>query len=95
MGWETTRDLERFAERAGTFLRSRPVEHTVPLTVIQALRAHGAGDEAHFGWWTETGGAVTGAFLWTPPHPPLLTAGGRAGRPHGRRGPRARRPERA
>jgi GNAT superfamily N-acetyltransferase len=74
MGWETTRDLERFAERAGTLLRSRPVEHTVPLTVIEALRAHGAGDEAHFGWWTETGGAVTGAFLWTPPHPPLLTA---------------------
>jgi GNAT superfamily N-acetyltransferase len=74
MGWETTPDIERFAERAGAYLRSRPVEHTVPLTVIEALRAHGAGDGAHLGWWTEPGGAVTGAFLWTPPHLPLLTA---------------------
>jgi GNAT superfamily N-acetyltransferase len=74
MGWETTRDLERFDERAGTFLRARPVEHTVPLTVIEALRAQEAGEAAHFGWWTEAGGAVSGAFLWTPPQPPLLTA---------------------
>jgi len=65
MGWETTHDLERFAERAGTFLRSRPVEPTVPPTVIEALRAHGADDAAQFGCWTEAGGVVSGAFLWT------------------------------
>jgi GNAT superfamily N-acetyltransferase len=74
MAWETTGDLERYAERAGAFLRSRPVEHTVPLTVIEALRAHGGDPGALLGWWTEPGGAVAGAFMWTPPHPPLLTA---------------------
>jgi GNAT superfamily N-acetyltransferase len=74
MAWETTPDIERFVERAGPFLRSRPVEHTVPLTVVEALRAHRVGDGARLGWWTDPGGAVTGSFLWTPPHPPLLTA---------------------
>jgi GNAT superfamily N-acetyltransferase len=73
MGWETTSDLERYADEAGPFLRSRPVEHTVPLTVIEALRAGGGDAGALLGWWTEPGGAVTGAFLWTPPHPPVLT----------------------
>jgi RimJ/RimL family protein N-acetyltransferase len=74
MAWETTRDVERYAGRAGRFLRSRPVEHTVPLTVIEALRARGGDPGALLGWWTDAAGAVTGAFLWTPPHPPLLTA---------------------
>src|SRR5687767_12281606 len=78
MPWRTTADPERYAECAGPFLRSRPVENTVPLTVTEGLRARGAGDDAEaaplLGWWEDDGGEVTGAFLWTPPRPPLLTA---------------------
>jgi GNAT superfamily N-acetyltransferase len=75
MAWRTTVDPERYAERAGPFLRSRPVENTVPLTVSEGLRARCDPDAAPLlGWWEDDGGAVTGACLWTPPRPPLLTA---------------------
>jgi GNAT superfamily N-acetyltransferase len=77
MAWETTSDFDGFLAAAGEFLRSRPVEHTLLLTVSESLRARGAhayGDEApRFGWW-RVDGAVGGAFLQTPPHPLLLTS---------------------
>jgi predicted GNAT family acetyltransferase len=79
MPWHTTTDPERFTAGAGPFLRERPVENTVHLTVVEALRAQG-GDPADpaarlLGWWTDAaGGAATGAFLLTPPHPVLLTS---------------------
>ena len=55
MPWELTEDVEAFASTAGEFLRSRPVEHTVLLTLVDTLRrrglhAYGPGDPI-FGWW--------------------------------------------
>ncbi|MFI7098932.1 GNAT family N-acetyltransferase [Streptomyces sp. NPDC050161] len=77
MTWTTTRDPEAFDAAAGGFLRARPVDHTVLLSVAAALRASGAdryGDEPpRYGWWWRPGGGVGGAFLWTPPRPVLLS----------------------
>src|SRR5690348_964530 len=77
MGWHLTADPEVYAARAGPFLRSRPAEHTVPLTVTEVLRARrpaASGPGAPLlGWWEDRAGVVTGAFLLTPPHPLLLT----------------------
>ncbi|WP_405719423.1 GNAT family N-acetyltransferase [Streptomyces sp. NBC_01537] len=77
MAWNLTDDVETFEAAAGGFLRSRPAEHTVLLTVTATLRESGTtafGDEPpHFGWWTGAGGAVGGAFVRTPPRPLLLS----------------------
>ncbi|MFJ8674008.1 GNAT family N-acetyltransferase [Streptomyces sp. NPDC093589] len=81
--WRTTQDLDAFEEAAGAFLRSRPVEHTLLLSVTSSLRVLGAdaygSDAPRFGWWrpartqTTGGAAVEGAFVWTPPRPVLLS----------------------
>jgi GNAT superfamily N-acetyltransferase len=78
MPWHRTGDVERFAAAASGFLRSRPVEHTVPLTLLQTLRTHGpyayGPVEPVFAWFSDAAGQVTGAALQTPPHPLLLVA---------------------
>lgn len=75
MAWTVTADVDAFEAAAGDFLRSRPAEHTVLLTITETLRARGLHVYGHvdpvFGWWTG-GGGVEGAFLRTPPHPLLL-----------------------
>lgn len=83
MGWTITEDLTEFEAEAGRFLRDRPVENSVPITICAALRRRGP--DAYgplppvFGWWRQDAGApVAAAFLRTPPHPPLLTRGPRA-----------------
>ncbi|MEU1624715.1 GNAT family N-acetyltransferase [Streptomyces sp. NPDC020096] len=62
---------------AGDFLRARPAEHTVFLTVCARLRIQGTdafgGRRPEFGWWTGGDGAVAGAYLRTPPYNLLLT----------------------
>lgn len=77
MSWHISGAVQDFIDRAGPFLRSRPVENTIPLTLAAALKSRGlhvyGSEDPIFGWWTEPGGAVTGAFLQTPPHPLLLT----------------------
>ena len=77
MSWGTTSDVVRFDGIAGDFLRSRPVENTVLVTVLEALRARGAaayGDTpAVLGSWLPPGGCVSGAFVHTPPFPLLLS----------------------
>ncbi|MCB5906080.1 GNAT family N-acetyltransferase [Streptomyces pinistramenti] len=77
MTWTTTRNPEAFEAAAGGFLHTRPVEHTVLLSVAAALRTGGAdtyGDEPpRYGWWRQPDGRVGGAFLWTPPRPVLLS----------------------
>jgi predicted GNAT family acetyltransferase len=78
MGWHITDDVDEFLATAGDFLRSRPVEHTVLLTVantvrIRGRRAFGAADPI-FGWWDSADDKVDGALLQTPPFPLLLTA---------------------
>ena len=41
MGWHTTTSAEVFLDLAGAFLRSRPVEHTLPLSIAGTLRERG------------------------------------------------------
>jgi RimJ/RimL family protein N-acetyltransferase len=78
MTWHLTDDLDEFARTAGDFLRSRPVEHTVPLTLVDTLRTRGrhfyGPDDPIFGWWQDPDGSVSGAYLQTPPFPLLVTA---------------------
>jgi ribosomal protein S18 acetylase RimI-like enzyme len=77
MAWELTEDVDAFAAVAGEFLRSRPVEHTVLLTLVDTLRrrgphAYGPADPV-FGLWRAPGGAVDGVLLQTPPFPMMFS----------------------
>jgi hypothetical protein len=76
MRWTLIEDLDEFLAVAGEFLRSRPVLHTVPLTVTERLRARGmtayGGEAAVFGV-LERDGAVRAAWFRTPPHRLTLT----------------------
>ncbi|MGP3951587.1 GNAT family N-acetyltransferase [Streptomyces sp. 7N604] len=76
MAWITTDDLEEFLAAAGGFLRARPAQHTVLLTVTASLRAStrvfGAAPP-EYGWWRAPDGRTAGAFLRTPPYPVLLS----------------------
>lgn len=74
--WVVIEELDEFLHVAGTFLRSRPVLHTVPLTVTETLRVRGMkayGDEAAVFGVLEGDGAVRGAWFRTPPHRLTLT----------------------
>jgi len=75
--WELTEDVEAFAGTAGDFLKSRPVEHTVFLTLVDTLRRRGMqayGSEAPiFGTWRADGGATDGVLLQTPPYPMMFS----------------------
>ncbi|MDI3406143.1 GNAT family N-acetyltransferase [Streptomyces cavernicola] len=76
MHWRLTHDVHDFLARAGDFLRSRPVLHTLPLTVTETLRVRGAqaygGGEPVFGF-LERAGEVRAAFFRTPPRRLSLT----------------------
>ncbi len=78
MPWTLTGSLDAFAETAGDLLRSDPVRHTVPLTLLATLRASGPSafgdDPPRYGWHARDGGVVDGAFLQTPPFPVLVAA---------------------
>jgi RimJ/RimL family protein N-acetyltransferase len=77
MAWALTEDLADCIATAGEFLRSRPVRHTIQLSVVQTLLARGGfafGETAPlFGWWRAPDGEITAALLHTPPYPVLLT----------------------
>ncbi|MDQ0600989.1 putative GNAT family acetyltransferase [Streptomyces canus] len=76
MRWVVIEDLGEFLGVAGTFLHSRPVLHTVPLTVTETLRVRGPqayGAEAPVFGVLEGGGAVRGAWFRTPPYRLTLT----------------------
>ncbi|TJZ56952.1 GNAT family N-acetyltransferase [Streptomyces piniterrae] len=78
MTWTTTQDLDAFEASAGAFLRARPAEHTVLLSVTASLRAIGAdaygAGAPWFGWWRRGGAETVGAaFVWTPPRTVLLS----------------------
>jgi RimJ/RimL family protein N-acetyltransferase len=69
--WTFIDDLDDLLARAGAFLRSRPVLHTVPLTVTDTLRTRGLrayGDEAPYFGVLEREGEVRAAYFRTPPH---------------------------
>jgi len=77
MAWTLTESLDSYLACAGEFLRSRPVRHTVQLSVAESLHIRGAsafGETAPlFGWWQSAEGEVTAALLHTPPYQLLLT----------------------
>ena len=75
MSWTITGDWERYLAEAGTFLRADPTENTVPLGVVETLRAQGAdvfGADPLFGWWRGTNG-IEAVFLQTGAYPVLLS----------------------
>ncbi|MBT8225406.1 MAG: GNAT family N-acetyltransferase [Dactylosporangium sp.] len=73
MSWRLTHDVEVFAAQVSDLLSADPVEHTVPLTVIESVRGgmRWSDLEMLFGWFDE-GGIVRGAVLMTPPYELLL-----------------------
>jgi RimJ/RimL family protein N-acetyltransferase len=78
MAWQLTDSLDAFFDAAGDHLRSDPVRHTVPLTVLETLRQRGPSAFGEtppiFGWHRSAAGAADGAFLQTPPFPLLLAS---------------------
>ena len=78
MTWRLTDSLDVFVAAAGDHLRSDPVQHTVPLTVLETLREAGPnafGDSPPvFGWHEAADGAIDGAFFQTPPFPVLIAS---------------------
>lgn len=76
MTWSITDDVDEFLAATDAFLRSRPAENTLLLTITQALRIRGStafgADAPLFGWWRSADGGVGSAFLQTPPYPILL-----------------------
>jgi predicted GNAT family acetyltransferase len=75
--WHRTEDLDRFLDRAGDFLRSRPALHTVALTVTETLRTRGPhvyGDESPVYGTLEGDGVVRAVYVRTPPHQLNVTA---------------------
>jgi hypothetical protein len=78
MAWQLTEDVEAYLAAAGDFLRACPAENTVILTAAAAVRSQGpaafGGSAPLFGWQAEPDGAVTAAFLHTPPFPVVLPA---------------------
>jgi GNAT superfamily N-acetyltransferase len=86
MPWELTGDVETFAAVAAAFLRSRPVEHTTLLTLVEALRqggphVYGPADPLFGVWRPEPAhpasqlprSPVAGVLLQTPPHPMMFS----------------------
>lgn len=74
MPWDLTDDVARYAAAAGPLLAADPARHTIGLTVVEnaVARSQPLAERETFGWWTEPGGAVSGAVSITPPYPLLL-----------------------
>jgi GNAT superfamily N-acetyltransferase len=77
MAWELTEDVAAFTATAGDFLRSRPVQHSVLLTLVDTLIRRGAHaygpDDPIFGWWRTDDGPVDGVVVQTPPFPLMVS----------------------
>lgn len=78
MAWTLTSDLKQYLAAADGLLRVHPVDNTIILSAVAAVQAAGTavfGDVPPlFGWWREDDGAVTAAFMHTPPFPLTLTS---------------------
>lgn len=72
MSWTTTRDVDRFLERAADFLAEDVVANNALLTEARFWsRLPDGGDGACFGWWEQD--TVAGAFVLLPDHPVLCS----------------------
>lgn len=73
MPWSFSNDPHRYAEHVLDLLTARPDANTVPLTVLETLRAgqRFSAVDPVFGWF-DSDGAVTGAISMTPPYGVLL-----------------------
>jgi predicted GNAT family acetyltransferase len=73
VSWHLTDDVDAFAGHAWDLLAADPAEHTVPLGIVEQLRAgHRWSDApALFGWHVD-GDAVRGAVCMTPPFEMVL-----------------------
>lgn len=74
MTWSTSPDVHAFLNAAGEFLSAQPIDHAVLLTEAAYLAARpSAATDQLYGWWKPAGGAVAGALLQAPRHPPILS----------------------
>jgi predicted GNAT family acetyltransferase len=73
MPWFFTNDPERYAEQVLDLLTEQPAANTVPLTVLETLRAGQRFSDVPpvFGWY-DADGTVTGAVSMTPPYGMLI-----------------------
>jgi len=78
MAWRLTDNLDAFLAAAGNHLRTDPVLHTVPLTVLATLQHAGPtafGDSPPlFGWHESADGGTDGVFFQTPPFPIMIAS---------------------
>jgi hypothetical protein len=66
--WSLTGDVEAYAARTWDLLAASPAEHTIPLTVMEAVRGgHRWSDTPMLFGWFEDGAGVRGAVSMTPP----------------------------
>lgn len=65
MPWNITDDVAKFLSVAGDFVHSRTDLHTMLLSSLASMRNAPRPQGELFGWWED--GAVTAAFVWTPP----------------------------
>lgn len=73
MAWEFTEDVAVYIERVWSLLAAHPVDHTLALTVIKAVRDGQRWCDEPMGWgWYGEGPEVSGAVLRTPPYELLL-----------------------
>jgi predicted GNAT family acetyltransferase len=71
--WRLTSEVEEYAERTWDLLTASPAEHTIPLTVLETVRAGRRwSDEPMLFGWFEDGAEVRGAVFRTPPFELLL-----------------------
>jgi hypothetical protein len=77
MSRELTENVEAFAPTSGEFLRSRPVEHTMLLTLVDTLRRRGlhayGPDDPIFGRWRTSEGRADSVLVQTPPFPMMFS----------------------
>src|SRR5579875_3596217 len=77
MPWILTEDPAAFAAAAGGFLRARPVEHTIQLGILDAVRRLGPGaygpQAPLVGWWPADDGRVLVTVMHTLPYSVLLS----------------------
>jgi hypothetical protein len=71
-----TTDARRYLDSVGTFLRRRPVEHSVLLsTAANRVGAAGSAAEPDLWLWAEVDGEVAATAQHTPPHGAYLSTG--------------------